>query len=166
MWYDVKGKTKLTHWNWKNKCNKKIPKEDAGDREPLVLTLRNPIKSLNRRSRYLPRYLAHTCASPGHAAPVSSVSSYKLPSCWFGGSCFVGVLHPAALPLFLLPLLGSLSSEVRDWLKTTCSGLCVPRSLNLYVMSGDGSLYLFPPSTVGGKDTSLMMAEWGTDLWV
>ena len=52
---------------------------------------------------------------------------------------------PLALTFFLPPLTwGSMSPEGQDLMKISHLGLSVPRPLTLWILSGCGSLYLFP----------------------
>jgi hypothetical protein len=63
---------------------------------------------------------------------------------FFGVPCPLCLLHT----LFLSPLLwGSLSAEGRNLMETSHLRLSVARSPTLCIMSGSGSLYMFP-STV------------------
>jgi hypothetical protein len=98
------------------------------------------------------------CAHP--TSPLLSVADFHF---------FLRAIWPSLLSLpsfvhsFCLLPQGSLSPEERDLLETSYLGPSVLRPLTLCVMSGCGSLYLFP-STSG--EASLMMAVSGTDLQV
>jgi hypothetical protein len=110
--------------------------------------------------------------APVHAASIFA-SSYELPSHWFGGPSFIGVLHPEplAFKVFLPPLpQNSLSPEGRELMETFHLGLRVPGALNLCILSGwglgwGGVVLCICPHLLQ-EEASLMMAEQGTNLWV
>lgn len=68
---------------------------------------------------------------------------YVFWSCWFRGPCFLGILHLLVCRLFY-----EVPPSPEDLMKMSHSSLSVPRSLPLCILSGCGSLYLFP-STAG-----------------
>lgn len=152
--YNVIKQT-LSHWSWTEQTNrKKRVWEKAQVRDPLILTLRNP---LNTKLEAL-IYKQRTCGDPCMpcACRLNLWELIWALLSWFTGPCSPGVLHPFWLSHSSCLLFCGIPWALRG-------GICVFQDFALCRMSGCRFLYLFP-SAAGGSfsddDWSMCIAEW------